>query len=107
MSINKRKKHRETAWRGRDSDHAVFSGYPLWNHFHGQSHLDQQIVGTWTLVSVADVRQDGTRVYRLGPDPKGSVMFDQNGRYVLLIVRADLPKFASFAVGHGLMFQAR
>jgi len=57
--------------------------------------LDQQIVGTWTLVSVADVHQDGTRVYRLGPNPKGSLMFDRNGRYVLLIVRADLPKFAS------------
>ena len=60
-----------------------------------EKSLKDQLVGTWTLVSVADVREDGTRVYRLGPDPKGSLVFDGHGRYTLLIVRSDLPKFAS------------
>ena len=57
--------------------------------------LKDQIVGTWTLVSVTDVSNDGARVNRLGPNPKGSLVLDGHGRYTLVIVRSDLPKFAS------------
>ncbi len=62
----------------------------------GQSKtLKEQIVGTWSYVSVDTVRPDGSREPMYGPNPKGLVIFDSNGRYALVNVRSDLPKFAS------------
>jgi hypothetical protein len=66
-----------------------------------QKSLKEQLVGTWTLVSTVDVKEDGTRVERWGANPKGNLVFDANGRYSLMIVRADLPKFGSKAADQG------
>ena len=52
------------------------------------------LVGTWTLVS-AVVEQGGTTTDTYGPHPHGILTVDADGRYVLVIVRADLPKVAS------------
>ena len=60
-----------------------------------QRSLKEQLVGTWTFVSAIDVHKDGTRSDRWGPNPKGVLMFDGNGRYALMIMRSDLPKFAA------------
>ena len=60
-----------------------------------QKSLKEQLVGTWTFVSAIDVHKDGTRTDRWGPNPKGVLMFDGNGRYALMIMRSDLPKFAA------------
>ncbi len=54
----------------------------------------EQLIGHWTLVSVRN-EQDGKTTEPLGPNPKGLFIFDRSGRYVVLQVRADLPKFAS------------
>jgi hypothetical protein len=54
----------------------------------------QDIVGTYTLVSFTNVQGDKkTEAY--GSDPKGIMMLDANGRYVVVLMRPDLPKFAS------------
>jgi hypothetical protein len=45
----------------------------------------KDLVGSWTIVSV-----DG-----YGPNPKGSLIFEANGRYSLQLLRADLQKYAS------------
>ena len=60
-----------------------------------QKSLKEQLVGTWTFASAIDVHKDGTRTNRWGPNPKGILMFDGNGRYALMIMRSDLPKFAA------------
>ncbi len=57
--------------------------------------LKDQVVGTWTYVSVDVVRPDGSRVPLYGPNPQGAASFDNNGHYLLLTERAGLPKFAS------------
>ena len=54
----------------------------------------KDLAGTWTLVSVV-TEQDGNKTDTFGPHPKGILMVDANGRYVLTLVRADLPKVAS------------
>jgi hypothetical protein len=54
----------------------------------------KDLAGTWTLVSVV-TEQEGKKTDTFGPQPKGVLMVDANGRYVLTIARADLPKFAS------------
>ena len=43
------------------------------------------LVGTWTLVSA-----DG-----FGQSPKGSLMFDDDGHFSAIFLRADLPNYAS------------
>jgi Lipocalin-like domain len=52
------------------------------------------LVGTWTLVSSV-VRQDGKEIDQFGPDAKGMLSLDAAGRFMLTIIGADLPKFAS------------
>ena len=54
----------------------------------------KDLVGTWTLVSVV-TEQGGTKTDTYGPNPKGILMVDANGRYVITFARADLPKVAS------------
>jgi len=55
--------------------------------------LKEQLVGTYTLVSVASTNRDGARVDLFGPDPKGLIIFDARGHYTQVIVRSDRPKF--------------
>ena len=59
-----------------------------------QQGLKEQIVGTWTPVSQY-VDQDGKRLEPFGSNPKGIVVYDSNGRFVLVLQRASLPKFVS------------
>jgi hypothetical protein len=54
----------------------------------------QDLVGTWTLVSAIN-EHGGSKTDIYGPHPKGLLTVDANGRYVLVIARADLPKVAS------------
>jgi hypothetical protein len=60
-----------------------------------QKSLKEQIVGTWLFVSGLDVHPDGRKVDRWGSNPKGLLIFTDNGRYSSHIVRADVPKFAA------------
>lgn len=48
--------------------------------------LKEQIVGTWTAVSQY-VDQDGKKLEPFGPNPKGVVVYDANGRFVLAPAR--------------------
>jgi hypothetical protein len=54
----------------------------------------KDLVGTWTLVSVV-TEQGGNKTEPFGPHPKGRLIVDANGRYVVAFARADLPKVAS------------
>jgi Lipocalin-like domain len=58
-----------------------------------QKTLKEQLVGAWTLVSSTTKLPDGTPAW--GTNPKGLLIFTQNGHYSSQIVRSDLPKFAS------------
>ena len=58
----------------------------------GQSAPD--VVGTYTLVAVSNLQGDKkTELY--GPHPKGTMRLDASGRYVVVLMRPGLPKFAS------------
>ena len=70
-------------------------GVPPGDALGQQKTLKEQVVGTWTYVSVDTVRPDGSREQMYGPNPKGLVIFDSTGRYALVNARADLAKFAS------------
>jgi hypothetical protein len=58
-----------------------------------QKSLKEQLVGTWTFVSSTAKLADGSPAW--GTNPKGQLSLDANGRHFGIIVRSDLPKYAS------------
>jgi len=72
---------------------AVATGTVLLSHgAWAQSASD--LLGTWTLVSSV-TEKDGTRTDQFGPNPKGMLTLNDDGHFMLTIMGADLPKFAS------------
>jgi hypothetical protein len=63
--------------------------------FGQQKTLKEQIVGSWIYVSAETLAPDGKRTPNFGPNPAGLAIFGSDGRYVSLVVRADIPKFAA------------
>jgi hypothetical protein len=63
------------------------------NGAHAQG-LQQQVVGAWSPVSQY-VEQSGQRLEPFGPNPKGIVIYQADGHFVLYLQKPDLPKFAS------------
>jgi hypothetical protein len=57
--------------------------------------LQKQLIGTWTLISVANIYPDSSRVYPYGKDPQGLLMFDEKGNYAIQILKAERPKIES------------
>jgi hypothetical protein len=60
-----------------------------------QKSLKEQIAGSWTYASNETIRPDGSKVQTFGPNQSGLVIFGGDGRYVSLVGRAGVPKFAS------------
>jgi hypothetical protein len=58
------------------------------------SQKAENLVGTWALVSVT-MEKDGTKTDLYGPKPQGRLIHDANDHVVVVITRADLPKFAA------------
>ncbi|MBV8356047.1 MAG: lipocalin-like domain-containing protein [Candidatus Eremiobacteraeota bacterium] len=61
----------------------------------GAQTLAQQVMGSYTLVSVTFDYQDGTKADLYGADVMGSLMINPNGRFALQIIGANRPKFAA------------
>lgn len=59
----------------------------------GQTAAD--LVGTWTNVGNINVRTDGTRVQVFGPKGTGLAIFDTNGRFAIININPETPKFAA------------
>jgi hypothetical protein len=55
----------------------------------------KDLVGTWKPVSTIVTGPDGRKSEPFGPNPNSILVFDANGRFVLVNTRPDLPKFAS------------
>jgi hypothetical protein len=63
-------------------------------HAVGQSDpLKNELVGPWKFVSSTSQRDDGSTTW--GPDPKGLLIFTDNGHFSLQIMRSDRPKYKS------------
>jgi Lipocalin-like domain len=61
----------------------------------GQKSLKEQLIGTWILVSVDNVKPDGSRTELFGSNPKGILIYTTEGHFATVSSRADLPKFAA------------
>ena len=60
-----------------------------------QKTLKEQVVGTWTLVSVVNFRPDGTKYDPTGGKALGLMMYDGTSNFSSLNIRSDIPKLAS------------
>ena len=60
-----------------------------------QNSLRDQLIGTWLAVSVLTTHPDGTKSETFGTNVKGTQVFDEHGRVVIVLMRPDLPKFNS------------
>ena len=54
----------------------------------------KDLVGMWTLVSVTLV-EDGKKIEMYGANPQGQAIFAPNGRFSIMFIRSDVPRFAS------------
>ena len=57
-------------------------------------NLKQQLVGSWSLQSLV-IEQDGKKVEPYGPNPKGMLIINGDGHFMLMNSKPDLPKIAS------------
>jgi hypothetical protein len=55
----------------------------------------KDLAGTWTNVANMNIRQDGSRVDVFGPKGTGLAIFDSNGRFAIVNINPETPKFAS------------
>ncbi len=72
---------------------ALVLGVALSGEASAQVSKDQ-LVGAWTLVSAA-YNQDGKKRDIFGPNPSGLMILDASGRFAQILMRPELPKFAS------------
>jgi hypothetical protein len=59
-----------------------------------KTSLQEQLFGTWILVSHEMVRPDGSKVLTYGNNPKGVAVFDAGGYFILTAMRSDRAKYA-------------
>jgi Lipocalin-like domain len=55
----------------------------------------KSLAGTWTLVSAMTTDASGKKTPTFGDNPRGELILTADGRYMIVITRADLPKFAA------------
>lgn len=53
------------------------------------------LVGTWTSTSNINILQDGNRTNIFGPRGTGTAVFESNGRFAIININPDTPKFAA------------
>lgn len=70
-------------------------GLPVSNAVAQQKSISEQLVGTWSLVSVVNIRPDGTKFDPTDGKAVGLMMCDGNFNFSFLNIRSDLPKLAS------------
>jgi hypothetical protein len=60
-----------------------------------QKSIEDQLVGTWTLVSSDQVRRDGSKSKQFGSNPQGITVFNADGRFFLMVASADNSQIAA------------
>ena len=60
-----------------------------------KKEVRSEILGSWTLVSVENINQDGKKTFPYGTDPRGILFFDEKGNYAIQIYKNERPKIIS------------
>ena len=65
------------------------------------AQTSKDLVGTWSMTSNVNILADGKRVDLFGPKGTGMAIFDANGRFAIVNVNPNTPKFASNSRAQG------
>jgi hypothetical protein len=57
--------------------------------------VGEQLIGSWALVSTRTTRVDGSVYGPYGPHETGTLIFERDGRFALILIDPDVPKFSS------------
>jgi hypothetical protein len=57
--------------------------------------IQDQITGSWSLISNENVKADGSKFNPIGANPKGKMIFDGHGNFVIMTRADKLPKITS------------
>ena len=60
-----------------------------------QKAMSDDLVGSWSLVSVYNILPDGKKIYPNGEKAKGRAIFDNKGNFTVVLLSTDIPKFSS------------
>ena len=60
-----------------------------------KSKKQQPFIGSWSLVSINNIYQDGSRIAPYGEKPQGVLIFDAKGNYAIQIMKANRPLIVS------------
>lgn len=60
-----------------------------------QELLKNQLIGSWTLVSTRTTRPDGSVYGPYGPHETGTLIFESNDRFAIILIDPDVPRYAS------------
>src|SRR3954464_3020477 len=60
-----------------------------------QASLKQQVVGAWSFVRPEATQADGRKILPFGSDPKGIVIFTEDGQFAHMQIADGIAKFAS------------
>ena len=58
-----------------------------------QKSFKDELIGSWTIVSNDNIGVNGEKRQIFGPNPKGLFILGADGRYALVVVNPDRPKF--------------
>jgi len=73
---------------------SVLLGWPALQSNEALAQSAKDLVGTYAVKSFWNVQGD-KRTELYGPHPEGLMRLDASGRYAVVLIRPDLPKFAS------------
>src|SRR5688572_12683954 len=73
----------------------IFPSYAQKSNNRSSKKVLQELVGTWTLISVDNIYPDSTRLHPYGDNPQGMLIFDENGNYAIQILKSIRPHIAS------------
>jgi len=54
-----------------------------------------EFIGSWSLISINNIYQDGTKVQPYGKNPEGLLIFDEDGNYAIQILKENRPLIVS------------
>lgn len=60
-----------------------------------EAQTAQDLIGTWEAVSIVNTAPDGKKSEPFGSSPQGRTVFGADGRFVQVVIRPGIPKFAS------------
>ena len=75
---------------------AVVSAFMLANSANAQQKtMKDEIIGAWTFISAVAEGPSGDKREPFGPNPKGIMIFSNDGHFALFQFQAELPKIAA------------